>query len=231
MTTVQGYEAILDEAIRRKMPIPHLAYVLATAFHETGGAMHPIEENLRYSAKRMCEVWPKRFPTLESARPYANNPQRLANKVYGGRLGNDNINDGWTYRGRGLPQITGRENYRKFGLENNPDAALDMRTAVDIMFEGMVKGMFTGHKLSDFLDGSPPAYTAARQIINGTDCATKIAGYARAFEAALRQSAYAEEAKITEPASPTPPVVVPQREEPSFWAVILDSIISMFGRK
>jgi putative chitinase len=69
------------------------------------------EENLNYSAKRLTEVWPKRFPTLAAAAPYANNPQALANKTYGGRLGNVGPNDGWLYRGRDPLMTTGRDNY------------------------------------------------------------------------------------------------------------------------
>lgn len=69
------------------------------------------EENLNYSAKRLTEVWPKRFPTLAAAAPFAGNPQALANKTYGGRLGNIGPNDGWLYRGRDPIMTTGRDNY------------------------------------------------------------------------------------------------------------------------
>lgn len=79
---------------------------------ETGG-LHTLEENLNYSARRAHEVWPGRFPTAVSARPFANNPVKLAEKVYGGRLGNFAPGDGWAFRGSGLLQNTGRENFEE----------------------------------------------------------------------------------------------------------------------
>lgn len=74
-----------------------------------------IVENMNYSAKRLCQVWPSRFPTLAAAAPYANNPQKLANKVYGGRLGNTGPNDGWLFRGSGPIQTTGKFNFIQAG--------------------------------------------------------------------------------------------------------------------
>lgn len=89
-----------------------MAAFLAQIAHESH-ELNRLEENLNYSAKRLCQVWPKRFPTLAAAEPYANNPERLANRVYAGRLGNGNeaSGDGWRFRGRGLIQLTGRSNY------------------------------------------------------------------------------------------------------------------------
>lgn len=202
---VEGCEAILNEAERRGTPLFHLAAILSEAYHETGGRMQPVTENLNYSAKRMTQVWPSRFPTVAAAQPYANNPKALANKVYGGRLGNDGPNDGWLYRGRGLAQITGKTNYAKFGLAENPDAASEMATAVRILFDGMTKGMFTGKKLADYdylVPRSPGVpdfkYHASRAIINGDTAANgaKIAEYAKAFEKALRSAGYVPKANL-----------------------------------
>jgi len=72
--------------------------VLATAFQETGGKMQPIEKNLNYtSATRIRQVWLSRFSMVAAAQPYVRNPQALANKVYGGRMGNTGVNYGWLF--------------------------------------------------------------------------------------------------------------------------------------
>lgn len=93
-----------------------LAHFMAQISHESAGGTI-LEENLRYvTARRICKVWPTRFPNEKAAQPYVRNAQGLANKVYNGRLGNRlNSSDGWDYRGRGLIQITGRDNYAEMG--------------------------------------------------------------------------------------------------------------------
>lgn len=72
-----------------------------------------LEENLNYSAEALMSTWPTRFPTMEIAKQYARNPEKIANKVYGGRMGNgpEETGDGWLYHGRGLIQLTGKDNY------------------------------------------------------------------------------------------------------------------------
>lgn len=108
---------------------------LGQVVHESA-MLERIEENLSYSAQRLCQVWPRRFPTLASAQPFARNPRALANKVYGGRLGNTAPDDGWAYRGRGLIQITGRDNYRQMQhitglpLLDEPDLLLEQEPAL-----------------------------------------------------------------------------------------------------
>ena len=95
-----------------------------------------LQENLNYSAQRLTQVWPSRFPNISMAEPYANNPEKLANFVYAGRMGNLQDGDGWKFHGRGLIQLTGRENYANCGsgigvdLIDNPDLLLTPKYAV-----------------------------------------------------------------------------------------------------
>lgn len=93
------------------------AAFLAQLAHESAETTR-LEEGLSYStADRLCKVWPRRFPTLASAEPYVKNPEKLANQVYANRGGNGDTasGDGYRYRGRGLFQLTFRDNYRLAG--------------------------------------------------------------------------------------------------------------------
>ncbi len=90
-----------------------VAMLMAQVGHESDG-LNSLEENLNYSAKRLMQVWPSRFPNMRIAEYYARDPEALANNVYGGRMGNDKDGDGWLFRGRGPIQLTGRYNYTQF---------------------------------------------------------------------------------------------------------------------
>ena len=102
------------------------ACFLGQTMHESGGYKHLVE-NLNYSAKALVATWSSRFPNIEYAMEYERKPERIANKVYGGRLGNTEDGDGAKYIGRGLIQLTGKENYANCGsslgvdLVGNPD--------------------------------------------------------------------------------------------------------------
>jgi len=108
-----------------------IAAFLAQIAHESA-ELNRLLENLNYSAQGLLATWPKRFASLEVARQFERNPQRIANHVYANRMGNGDLasGDGWKYRGRGVIQLTGRGNYRAVGkaiglpFETDPDLLL-----------------------------------------------------------------------------------------------------------
>ncbi len=113
------------------------AHFMAQMAHESG-ALQYSQENLNYSAQGLRSVFGKYFPTLDLANKYTRKPEKIANRVYASRMGNGNeaSGDGWKYRGRGLIQLTGKENYLKFSQENgidcvkNPDLLLQPEWAL-----------------------------------------------------------------------------------------------------
>jgi putative chitinase len=102
------------------------AYFIGQCMHESGG-FKQLKENLNYSAKGLMATWPSRFPDMDTAEKFERNPDKIANKVYAGRMGNTEDGDGAKYIGRGLIQLTGKENYANCGnaigvdLVANPD--------------------------------------------------------------------------------------------------------------
>jgi len=99
-----------------------LAHFLAQCGHESGG-FKVVNENLNYSAKGLMGVFKKYFPTEELAKQYERKPEKIANKVYGNRMGNgDEVSgEGFKFRGRGFIQLTGKQNYTEFGKAINED--------------------------------------------------------------------------------------------------------------
>lgn len=174
-----GSEAILDEWERRGLTdLRWLAYMLATAYHETAHTMQPIEE---YGHGR--------------GRAYGR-PDRKTGKAY---------------YGRGLVQLTWLRNYTLMGrllhvdLVAHPEKALEPEIAVEIMFEGMLRaessvGDFTGRSLEQYFTATKTDWVGARRIINGTDKASLIAGYGRAFHAALQAAKDEDQPPAEEPA-------------------------------
>lgn len=175
---VDGVEAILAhwEACHAFADPRWLAYLLATAWHETARTMQPIHEfgspayfNARYSPP----------PTGRSARLAAD-------------LGNIEQDDGDRFHGRGFVQLTGRRNYadwsERLGLDMvaDPDLCLDPAIAARILVDGAVLGTFTRRRLADFLSPCREDWTGARRVINGLDKAARIAAAARRFHAAIR---------------------------------------------
>lgn len=110
------------------------ACFIGQCMHESGGFKF-LRENLNYSAKALMATWPSRFPDQETANQYERNPEKIANKVYGGRMGNTEDGDGWKYIGRGLIQLTGKDNYAAASealgedLVSNPQLVEEPRVA------------------------------------------------------------------------------------------------------
>lgn len=192
---VEGCEKVIAEGKKRGTSRLHLAYILGTTYHETGKWMQPIREGgYRYgptyshasAVRAVTAIYNKGIISTNYALPAG--PHRLS------------------YYGRGLVQITWYDNYLKFGIAENPDAALEWDTSLRIMFDGMEKGMFRkGRDLSMIKSRSD--YYAARDIINGDvrKNGRRIANEAEVFYKALKN--YKPGA-----AEPTAPATSPRPE-------------------
>ncbi len=171
-----------------------LAYVLATSYHETAHTMRAIAE---YGKGR------------------------------GRKYGRPDLQTGKTYYGRGHVQLTWKDNYRRMGevvgtdLVNNPERALDPAISVKILIVGMMRGMFTGKKLSDYVEGGTCDFKNARRIVNGMDRASLIAGYSNAFFEALEAARHASPAADHVPEPDNPPVTgKPLAQSSTAWTAV-----------
>lgn len=124
-----AWAAVLAPEMGRQqiVTVGRMAGFLSNITHETGG-LRRLVENLHYSsAERLMAIWPSRFPTRETALPFVANAPALAERVYGGRMGNRAPGEGWRFRGRGCYQTTGRDNYT--ALSRITGEGLDVLTA------------------------------------------------------------------------------------------------------
>lgn len=176
-----GINSIREECTRFGCDRGQTAYILATAWHETGGRMQPVREGFAASdagARQAVANWAAKNKKRNYAAP---DPET-----------------GQSYYGRGLVQITHRVNYLKLGLrlcidlETNPDLALSPGIAERILVLGMMAGDFTGRKLSEHVEGERMDFVGARKVVNGTDRAELIASYAKDFYAWLKPPAKPE---------------------------------------
>jgi len=204
---VAGMEVVLntwEKVYRVRTSVPQLAVILATDYHESGHTMQPVKEfgGTSYFMKMYDKTGAR--PKIAAA------------------LGNTEIGDGAKFPGMGYVQCTGRGNARKatkrmrelnligddINFERNPEYLMLPKYAVHVLFLGMEEGWFTGQTLDkivdDKIDGDEHADAVrSRKIVNGTDRAELIAGYATAFLNAIVASLDAD-AEVASPAKPVP---------------------------
>jgi hypothetical protein len=168
--------------------IPYIAYILATARLETAKYHQDIRKTIYFAP--IAENGPiayfnKYDPVLASTHAWRTRAQSMENTQQG---------DGYKYRGRGYVQLTWKKLYRRAGevlgvdLVTNPDKAMEPQVAAAVAAYGMDVGLFTGKKLSDYINDGHQDYYNARRIINGLDCAQEIARFAVRFKAILESS-------------------------------------------
>jgi putative chitinase len=208
-TAVHGIEAILNEWEKRKLTdLRWLAYMLATTLGECGRNMLPVREGFK--------------KTDAESRAYV----KSKNYKYAVEK------NGHIYYGRGNVQLTWETNYVTMGsilgldLVHNPDLVLRPDIAAAVMFEGMIRGSFTGKKLSHYFGPGVSDWDNARRIINGTDRMHEIGSYGKQFYASLLVATAFD--APSEPA-PTP---TPEKPPTKHWlAVIVDAILNLFRKK
>jgi putative chitinase len=131
------------------------------------GNFTKLQENLNYSAQRLTQVWPSRFPTIESAEPYARNPEKLAGKVYNGRLGNTSEEEASKFLGRGLIQLTGKENYDNCGKAIGVDLISQPELLAEPNYACMSAGWFWNKKGLNALADAGDFETMTKRINGG----------------------------------------------------------------
>lgn len=143
------------------------AHFLAQIAWESG-SLKFVKENLNYSAEALARTFPRYF-TVAMAAKFARQPQKIANIVYGGRMGNDNNGDGWRFIGRGLIQLTGKNNYKAYGnavgidftIEGNWEQLATPKYAAD-----SAAWFWQTHGLNELADKDE--FTKITKIINGS---------------------------------------------------------------
>jgi putative chitinase len=146
-----------------------VAAFIAQCAHESGG-FKALKENLNYQAASLCRVWPRLFPTIEIANQYAHKPEMIANRAYGNRMGNGDeaSGDGYRYCGRGLIQLTGKDNYTAFA--ESIETPIEELPEYLSTFEGAVQSaayFWSENNLNQYAD-SGDILTMTKRINGGT---------------------------------------------------------------
>ena len=164
-------QMIPDTAAKFQINTPlRLAHFLAQCGHESGG-FRLTKENLNYSAKGLNGIFKKYFPTLESALPYERKPEKIANKVYGGRMGNgpEASGDGAKFCGRGYIQLTGKDNYTAFGKSIGEDVCANPQVVAEKYALLSAAWFFSKNGLHKMADGgaTDSVVTSITKRVNG----------------------------------------------------------------
>jgi predicted chitinase len=183
---VDGMNVILDEWDKRALTERSwLAYMLATAYHETARTMQPVIETFNPAHDKVNPSVDTAIARLDNA--WNAGRLRWVKQPYWRKDAN-----GMSWLGRGFVQLTHKTNYQnaqtKTGIActARPELMLQAGPAATVMYDGMIEGWFTSHKLSDYLGNGKRDFVRARKIINGLDRAQDIAGYAVHFLVAVR---------------------------------------------
>jgi len=219
---------IVETCLKHGLLRNQAAYVLATAWHETAHTMKPVRETLAKTDAKAKEILTKAWKAGKL--PWVKK---------------DYWSDGWF--GRGYVQLTHKVNYERAGkklgvdLVKNPSLAMEPKIAAEVLVLGSKEGWFTGRRLIDFMTLTRSDFVGARKIINGTDKAEMIAGYAKEYDALLKASGYGAETVRPIPAGPVEPpkpaVPIPVPPEPTItptppagrakgiWAIIIAALL------
>ncbi|MGX1096500.1 glycoside hydrolase family 19 protein [Amorphus sp. MBR-141] len=213
---VVGFELVLSEAERRRTALNQLAYIIATAWWETGKTMQPVKE-----AYWLSEAW------------------RRKNLRYSPFYGRGFVQLTWEANYRKASDLYGVD------FVANPDLVMEPKHSVAILFDGMLDGWFTGKDLDDYIDDVDESddedlreFVNARRIVNGTNRQTEIGKLALVFERALRAAGYGAPVVQPDPA-PVPPLpdVEPADAAPSasggsrsLLQALLSAILALFRK-
>jgi putative chitinase len=142
------------------------ACFLGQTMHESGGYKF-LRENLNYSAKALINTWPSRFPDIDTAEKFERQPEKIANKVYSGRMGNTEDGDGAKYIGRGLIQLTGKDNYMAFGEAIGEDLVSNPQLVEQPRYAALSAGWFWNRKQLNLLADAMDITTLTVRINGG----------------------------------------------------------------
>jgi putative chitinase len=142
------------------------ACFLGQTMHESGGYKF-LKENLNYSAKALINTWPSRFPDIDTAEKFERQPEKIANKVYSGRMGNTEDGDGAKFIGRGLIQLTGKDNYKAFGEAIGEDLIANPQLVEEPRYAALSAGWFWNRKQLNLLADSMDIDTMTKRINGG----------------------------------------------------------------